>query len=260
MSKLQTLRQALETNPEVTIIDWVEWFNLVGKYNNKDFGRIGMKSGKRLLKGLIPQYPSGLAHIVQYYIAPKNGIHTVPELDEFMGGLIPEGLKPDFVLHPSQGSGYVHYDGKYNNEMKLEECVVRFSDDPTGSNTSYGYPVLLFGRLSFTEKIGEGKIDTKTVRYIKIEDEEILRKAEEMLTQAEFVNGQKTIDTKDAFDLKRGISIRPYPSEAVGRYAIYPGNKSRVGREMIILNDFGGYKPPQELVQKLLHGQNEPKK
>ena len=111
MSKLTIVRQVLETNPEVVIVNTDERNHLPDRL--------------------------GFCHTVDYRIAPKNGLYTADELQEFMVSLVPEGLEPtmkdDFYQHGKGG-------------------------------------LLNFGKLYFDEKIGEERI----TRICTLTDEELL--------------------------------------------------------------------------------------
>lgn len=231
----------METNPEVTILDWIEWFNLGDR--DSDYGRIGRKSGK----WLIPPH-SGIdeAHVVMYYIAPTNGLYSAPELDEFMMGLVPRELKPSYMLHFNQGSGYVEYRQNpiTDGDVDIVEGRHYFTDELPHNRGNE--PLLIYGELIFKEKVGERKTSTRSIDILT---------DEELLNLPGFVNGQRTVDTEGNFDFERGIVIRPFPSEAIGRDTIYPvGNDRLLPHTDIRLKELRRYQsqpPRQGLVQRL---------
>lgn len=69
MSKLRTVREWLETNPEVII-------------------------AKVLENNYLPGRKNCFSHTVDFWVAPKNGLYTAEELQGFMMGLVPDGLQP----------------------------------------------------------------------------------------------------------------------------------------------------------------------
>ena len=68
MSKLTVVREALESNPDVVIVDVIE--------QNYFPGKVGWWS-----------------HTIDYRVAPKTGLYTADELQAFMLGLVPD-LEP----------------------------------------------------------------------------------------------------------------------------------------------------------------------
>jgi hypothetical protein len=79
---------------------------------------------------------------MDYWVAPKDGLYTAEELQDFMMGLVPEGLQPTCK------DDFRQYD-----------------------KNSY----LSFGKLYFDEKVGEERRITK--RILTLTDEELLNVA-----------------------------------------------------------------------------------
>jgi len=115
MSKLTLIRHTLEKNPNVTIVHVDE-------------------------KNYLPERYMRFSHTVDFWIAPKTGLYTADELQDFMMELVPEGLKPTTVNNFRQ----------YNGDLS-------------------------FGRLYFDEKIGEERTITKKI--LTLSDEELLNVA-----------------------------------------------------------------------------------
>jgi len=108
MNKLRTVREYLKTNPDVIIV--------------KDFESNFLEKNSYCCK-----YGD---YNVDLYVAPKNGLYTAEELQEFMMGLIPDGLMPthkrDFSLkRPDITStrylqhGYLYFDEEIGKERKI---------------------------------------------------------------------------------------------------------------------------------------------
>ncbi|MBI2660174.1 hypothetical protein HYX07_03355 [Candidatus Woesearchaeota archaeon] len=211
MSKLQTLRQALETNPEVTIIDYVDYPNLDGRWNGQDVGHI---SGKKILGYTRDSYIEGRAHIVQYFVSPKNGLFTAEELDEFLKGLIPEGLKPNYMVtssRPKERYGkYKNRDGHPDNWFEICD----YHNDTNGGR-------LRFGRLYFTERVGLRRTIQKDIGN----DEEFSKALGERIIIGEEPVWGRTIELGDAIDLERVISITLFPSEVVAKDILHGGGR-----------------------------------
>ena len=112
MSKLTTVRKSLETNSEAVIAKVFE--------KNYLFERNGY-----------------LSHTMDFWVAPKNGLYTVKELQEFMISLVPNGMEPTERFDFRQ----------CNSESELE-----------------------LGKLYFEENIGQEKVK----RICTITDEELL--------------------------------------------------------------------------------------
>ena len=108
MNKLRTVREYLKTNPDVIIV--------------KDFESNFLEKNSYCCK-----YGD---YNVDLYVAPKNGLYTAEELQEFMMGLIPDGLMPthkrDFSLkRPDITStrylqhGYLYFDEEIGKEREI---------------------------------------------------------------------------------------------------------------------------------------------
>lgn len=77
MSKLTIVRQALETNPDVTIVNVDE-------------------------KNYLPERQGSFSHIVDFCVVPKCGLYRADELQAFMIGLVPNlepTVKNDFYRY-----------------------------------------------------------------------------------------------------------------------------------------------------------------
>lgn len=116
MNKLSIIRNALQTNPEVIIIS---------------------EKKENYLPNTAPW--SNFCQTVDFYVAPKNGLYTAIELQQFMMGLIPD-------LKQTQKDDFRH-------------------DDDT----------LNLGKLYFDEKVGEQRSITK--RILTVTDEDLLNLA-----------------------------------------------------------------------------------
>lgn len=75
MNKLKVIKEALESNPEVVIIKVEEPLNTLQIFDFID---------------------SSIVHIIDYKVAPKRGLYTADELQEFMMGLV-HGIEPTFI-------------------------------------------------------------------------------------------------------------------------------------------------------------------
>ena len=96
MSKLTIVRQALETNPDVTIVNVDE---------RDEYGYF--------------------SHMVDFWVAPRNGLYTSDELQVFMMRLVPD-------LEPT-----------------LKDNFIQYSD---------ALKTLRIGKLYFDEKVDEDKV------------------------------------------------------------------------------------------------------
>ena len=110
MSKLSIVKQSLETNPEVVIAKVFE--------NNYLPGRNGYWS-----------------HTMDFWVAPKNGLYTAEELQEFMMGLVPEGLEPtskdDFRKYDKKSDlslGKLYFDEDIGQEKVTRICTLTDED------------------------------------------------------------------------------------------------------------------------------------
>jgi len=235
MSKLETIRQALETNPEVTIIDYVNYPNLDGRWNGSDM--VGHVSGKKLLGHGRDDLIDYCAHIVLYFVSPKNGLFTAEELDEFLKGLIPEGLEPRLVL--TSGRPEEKYVKSKKRDVRPDnwEEIYRYQND-----NAYGW-VLRFGRIYFAERVGLSRTIQKDIGN----DEEFSKALGERIIIGEEPIWGRTIDVGDTKDLERVISIILFPSEAVARdiLHIHGGGKygANHGYRGIPWNYLNTYKP-----------------
>ncbi|MFH1376478.1 MAG: hypothetical protein ABIH25_02480 [Candidatus Woesearchaeota archaeon] len=117
MSKLSIIRQVLKTNPGVVIVDVKDHTSL-------------------------PNICGAYCHFVDYRVAPKNGLYTLDELQEFMVGLVPN-------LQPTIQIDFRQHSRLYDENTYLE-----------------------FGSLLFEEKVGEARRVTK--RVLTLTDEELL--------------------------------------------------------------------------------------
>lgn len=93
MSKLKTIREALQSNPNVVIIDLSE----------KTF-----------------PLEKGVVNLVNYFIAPRSGLYTVDELRNFMTNLIP-GLEPTHKQDFEQGGNSIRLGRMYFDEKVGEK-------------------------------------------------------------------------------------------------------------------------------------------
>lgn len=101
MDELKIIKEALESNPGVVIIDVPETI-----------------------------YPpeKGIIHIVTYYVAPKNGLYTADELQAFMTGLVP-GLEPKYKLDFEQTArsiklGRIYFDEKIGEKKTATTEII----------------------------------------------------------------------------------------------------------------------------------------
>lgn len=155
MSKFETVKKALETNPEVILV-------------NMD------------LKNYFPERDGYFTQTADIYVAPKQGLFTGDELQEFMEGLIP-GLKPTSVDRFHQ----------YNDSLD-------------------------FGKLYFDEKIGEERVVIK--RTHTMTDPEFTSTFDVKDNGLENVYGLNeqgilVIDTDKTEAHERRTWVRPFPTE-----------------------------------------------
>ncbi len=113
MSKLSIIRQALETNPGVVIVNTKKRNYLPYSSNRKDF----------------------FCHIIDYLVAPKKGLYTADELQEFMNRLVPD-LKPtsqiDFRQYDKNSDlkfGALYFDEKVGRERRITKRIIRLNDE-----------------------------------------------------------------------------------------------------------------------------------
>ena len=202
MSKLQNLRQVLETYHEIILIDWEEVINLDGRYHKSV--KVGIKSRKNLVHPPLDHNTDFRFHIVKYYISPKDELFKPKELDEFMMSVIPQGLKPTYAL-TSQSNGEV--------------------DNPA-------FVGLRFGISYFIEKLGERqKFQRDEILLASAFSRLPLTKTDYAMGNSNgFVNGQRIVNG-GSIDLERVISIRLFPSEAVGKdiLHVHGGEKYKFG-------------------------------
>jgi len=106
MSKLSIIRKSLEEDPEVVIAKVFE--------RNYLPGRIGYWS-----------------HTMDFWVAPKNGLYTAGELQEFMLSLVPKGLGPTLIDNFSQHGeksvldfGKLYFDEQIGEEKVTRTCTL----------------------------------------------------------------------------------------------------------------------------------------
>lgn len=106
MSKLTIVRQSLETNPEVVIAKVFE--------NN-----------------YLPRRNGYWSHTMDFCVAPKNGLYTAEELQEFMMSLVPKGLQPtcrdDFRQYDENSDlslGKLYFDEDIGQEKVTRICTL----------------------------------------------------------------------------------------------------------------------------------------
>ena len=111
MSKLSIVRQALETNPEVIIVDSQE-------------------------RNYLPDRSGFFCHTMDYWVAPKDGLYTAEELQDFMMSLVPEGLQPtckdDFRQYDKNSDlefGKLYFDEKVGEERKITKRILTLTDE-----------------------------------------------------------------------------------------------------------------------------------
>lgn len=110
MSKLSIVRQALETNPEVIIVDSQE-------------------------RNYLPERSGFFCHTLDYWVAPKNGLYTAEELQGFMMGLVPN-LKPtqqdDFRQYDKNSDlafGKLYFDEKVGEGRRITKRILTLTDE-----------------------------------------------------------------------------------------------------------------------------------
>ncbi len=165
MSKLKQIRTALTANPNVYVV------------HVEDVSHF-------------PERLMGFSQTVEFVVAPKGGLYSAGELNDFMKGLVPR-LKPNQVDYFHQGPAYLE-----------------------------------FGRLYFDEKIGEET--TKTVIEIKLTDieglpEMALRGFKTGMNNLEPVLARR-LKSEEAYryHLRRTV-VSPFPSEAIAKDLWEPG-------------------------------------
>lgn len=110
MSKLTIVRQALETNPEVVIV-------------NAD------------VRNYLPDRNGFFCHTVSYWVAPKNGLYTADELQTFMMGLVPDltpTQKDAFRQYDKNGDlqfGKLYFDEKVGEERRTTKRILTLTDE-----------------------------------------------------------------------------------------------------------------------------------
>jgi|SRR3989344_4763405 len=111
MSKLTIVRQALERNPDIDVVNVLDSINIQTISYPSDLG--------------------GWAHTVIYAVAPKRGLYTAEELQRFMDRLIP-GVEPttrdDFrEEHENLLFGKLYFDEEIGPVRKT--LTLEFSDE-----------------------------------------------------------------------------------------------------------------------------------
>lgn len=92
--QLEIITKSLETNNDVVLVNKNETgFNL---------------------------YPITRAKLTEYFLAPSIGLYTPQELQQFLEGLTPEGLKPSRIMPFFQSldklvTGRLHFNDVYDN-------------------------------------------------------------------------------------------------------------------------------------------------
>lgn len=137
-----------------------------------------------------------------YQLAPKKPIYSAEGMNELMMDLVP-GIEPSiknyFRVVPSR---YL-----FNK--------IRISDGR-----------LVFGNISFKEKIGEVRNIEETITTIT--DEELLR-----TMGREFADGKVFVHEDEGYDVHKVVFIEPFPDERIARNEAY--------RHIISFNDMKRY-------------------
>lgn len=107
MSKLRTVRTALETNPDVVIVHVSD---------EKNFQNLP-ENPKRWESRLF-------THLVEFFVASRQGLYTADELQTFMEGLVP-GLEPKAYNKPYQTDKILYFGKLFYDEIIWEERIAR---------------------------------------------------------------------------------------------------------------------------------------
>ena len=110
MSKLKIVRQALETNPDVVLVNADE-------------------------RNYLPGRSGFFCHTVDYWVAPKNGLYTADELQAFMMELVPNlepTCKDDFRQYSKNGDlgfGKLYFDEKVGQGRRITKRILTLTDE-----------------------------------------------------------------------------------------------------------------------------------
>ncbi|MCK4729735.1 MAG: hypothetical protein KAT28_00300 [Candidatus Aenigmarchaeota archaeon] len=199
-NKLGIIQKALEINPEVAIVDYKNMALIVNKQNPYQ-------------------------ELINYTIAPKEGLYTEKELQDFMLNLVPR-LKPedkkDFFSHELVEPGF----GAALDEVLIAAFHVKTPKKPER---------LSYGNLEFKEIVGE--IDRNRLDenypigdhlYEKVKDGTALK------FLLEIAGYQEGGDNAEKAELWRKIDINVLPNPLIAKLAGYNRSEdSSLGSESI---------------------------
>ncbi len=128
MSKLNLVRQALTTNPDIVIIHTEELNDLEtgGRYPKTDERWPHITYSQSL--------PDRLgAQLVSFYVAPKKPLYSIKELQAFMLSLTPNlayDAKEDFFERENyMNFGWLGYDDKIGEYTETRERVLKLIEE-----------------------------------------------------------------------------------------------------------------------------------
>lgn len=109
MSKLQIVKQALESNPNVVIVNVDE-------------------------QNYLPDRNGYFSHTLDYWVAPRRALYTAPELQTFMTGLIPNLVSTQmdsFHQYDKESDlsfGVLYFDEKIGEERTITRRVITLDE------------------------------------------------------------------------------------------------------------------------------------
>lgn len=138
MSKLNVIKNALESNPDVVIIQTAEESYLSQEYSPH----------RRLYD-----------HHFEFFVVPKQGLFVASELQAFMCGLVP-GLEPseglDFLVGGVKKDrlllGYLGFEEEFGEERVRIERVQTITDEELLKERSYAADFISGKKVGYTEE------------------------------------------------------------------------------------------------------------
>ena len=180
MSKLSVIKKSLQANPDVVIVNVEQYGNInkVLDYTGNDV----------------------LTHEVKLTVAPRTGLYTAKELQEFIGGLI------------SHIPGKIYASGKF---QEPENPTLGYSDFGFSlKNQNIGY--LHLGYVQYTEIVGSEQRTVEVKRIINIA-------VNDLVDNSGLINNPRVErKTQETFqqDYLRRIWISPFPNREIAENAL----------------------------------------